>query len=59
MKEYKITAESLRGSFGQDCYLSPDDPVWELMGKQPKQIKKFGNFIAEVTHKDINNDKKS
>lgn len=34
MKQYRITTENLLKSESDDCYLSPDDPIQELIACQ-------------------------
>jgi len=31
-REIRITSENIVGKSHADCYLAPDDPVWEIMG---------------------------
>lgn len=31
MRQIRITTQSLNPSSDEDCYLAPDDPIWDLM----------------------------
>jgi len=31
MKQYRITTADLNPASNDDCYLSPDDPIWKMM----------------------------
>ena len=31
MKQYKITSADLNPKSDDDCYLAPDDPLWDMM----------------------------
>lgn len=59
MKEYRITSENIVGKAHEDCYLPPDDPVWEIMGLEGR--KSLGAYIvnADVVTKDTHNDKET
>jgi hypothetical protein len=31
MKQYRITSQDINPASNDDCYLAPDDPIWDLM----------------------------
>jgi hypothetical protein len=31
MKQYRITSADINPASNDDCYLAPDDPIWDLM----------------------------
>ena len=31
MRQYRVTTKDINPSANDDCYLSPEDPVWQMM----------------------------
>ena len=59
MKEYRITAANILDKSAEDCHISPEDPVWDMLNTGPGQ--NLGSYIvnAQIVKHEVSENEKT